>query len=232
MPMSFQFFAAVAKDVAEVSKVDATQFANAIDALQKASGFLGSSKALELISEHVTDSTSADAIRNLVFALHDWVNEQGAQLPKLGESFKEALQESEDPKVEFDGERFDVCLKALAGPFESIERQANATRVAAMSGKRLEDITFVSDLRPVYRRPDRDEIEGFIPMTTMVVSTKDSSGEESQLELIVSLSKLESIIDEANKAKDKLHQLVEFSSKAGIEIPNLDLTRSKSKTDE
>ena len=37
MPMSFQFFAAVAKDVAEVSKVDATQFANAIDALQKAS---------------------------------------------------------------------------------------------------------------------------------------------------------------------------------------------------
>ena len=230
--MSFQFFAAVAKDVAEVSKLNATQFANAIDALQKASGFLGSSKALELISQNVTDPISADAIRNLVFALHDWVNEQGAPLPNLAESLKEALQESEEAKIEFDSNRFDECLEALSGPFESVERQANATRVAAMSGKRIEEITFVSDLRPVYSQSKRDAIEGFIPMTTMVVSTETSSGEEGQLELIVSLSELESIIEEATKAKDKLNQLVEFSSKAGVEIPSLDLTRNKSIKDE
>ena len=232
MPMSFQFFAAVAKDVAEVSKVDATQFANAIDAMQEVSGFLGSSKAFELISEHVTDSTAADAIRNLVFALHDWVNEQGATIPKLGESFKEALQDDKESKVEFENDRFDECLKALAGPFEGVQRQANATRVASMSGSRLENVTFVSDLRTVYRQPERDVIEGFIPMTTIVINSEDSSGEDSQLELIVSLSELESIIDEANKAKGKINQLVEFSTKAGVEIPSLDLTRSKSKTNE
>ena len=231
MPMPSQFFAAVAKDVAEVSKVDATQFANAIGALEKASGFLGSSKALALISEHITDSTSAEAVRNLVYALHDWVNEQCTPLSNLGEIFKEALQENEEPKVEFENDRFDECLKALAGPFEGILRQANATRVASMSGSRLEDVTFVSELRPVYRQPERDVIEGFIPMTTMVINSEDSSGEDSQFELIVSLAELESIIDEANKAKDKIKQLEEFSTKAGVEIPSLDLT-SKSKNDE
>jgi len=120
----------------------------------------------------------------------------------------------------------------LTGPFEGIQRKANATRVASMSGCRLENVTFVSDLRPVYRQPERDVIEGFIPMTTIVINSEDSSGEDSQLELIVSLSELESIIDEANKAKDKINQLVEFSTKAGVEIPHLDLTRRKSKTNE
>ena len=131
----------------------------------------------------------------------------------------------DDPSALVDND-FDDCLKAFAGPFLAIERQANAVRVSKLAGNRANAISFVNDLRPVYRQPERDRIEGMIPLTTMVVDSVNPTGNESHIEVVLSMTDLDKLIKNAQTAQKKIAQLVELARTAGKEVPELGLTKS------
>lgn len=227
MPTQEEFFSAVAEDVIRVTKVDATRLTAALNALRTHPGYLSGGKAIELLANHVSEIESQEAIRNLVFALHEWVNESSFPIEELANSFKSAWKEShQERQGELPEATFDECLRKLVGPFPPIERQANAVRVSNLAGNRASSVSFVTDLRPVYRQPQRDQIEGMIPLTTMVVNFSNASGGEGHLEVVLSNMELDRLIKEAQVAKGKMSQLVELAQSANKEVPELTLTRN------
>ena len=230
MSTRIEYLSAIAEDVIRVSKIDSAAFETTISELNSSGSFLDGDQATALIATQVSDQEAQSAIHRLIFAVHEWVNESRVEVAELGEELKAAWKEC-NGSSEIDEASFDKSLKALAGPFSGVERQANAVRVSNLAGNRASAISFVSDLRPVYRQPERDEVEGMIPLTTMVVDVSNPSGAESHLEVVLSISDLNKLIKEAQSAKNKIGQLIELAKSAGKEVPVLGLTKNLSAED-
>lgn len=225
MSTRIEYLSAIAEDVIRVSKIDKASFDATIKELKSSKAFLDNAQAVVLIAKHVAAKEPQEAIYKLIFAMHEWVNEAGVEVGSVGEELKSAWKACKG-SIEFSETKFDKSLEALSGPFPGVERQANAIRVSNLAGNRASSISFVSDLRPVYRQPRRDKVDGMIPLTTMVVDVVNPSGAESHLEFVLSISDLNTLITEAQSARSKIDQLIELAKSAGKEVPLLGLTRT------
>ena len=221
-----QIFPVVAADVKKVCLVDQSKMDSLIACLQKSRDFLGLTQLEKLICRLVSDSETVVSIRRLIYWLHDWINEADIGLDIVkSDIWKNAEQDGVDEN------QFKQLLEKLSGPFDGISRQVKAIRVLGAAGSRLTDFSFICDLRPVYDHPERSEVEGLIPLTTLSLETQDASGQIQRVEAILSASDLHELMKEAKVAQGKLKQLEALAVKTELPIPDL-LTRLENSEDQ
>lgn len=97
-------------------------------------------------------------------------------------------------------------LKRLTQPTvrRVIRRLRKANNLMTATGNGITGLTFICDVRPVYN-DDRTDIEGFVPLATMKLFYDDANGEQEVIELTITSDDLDSIIERATKAREKLN---------------------------
>lgn len=223
-----EFIEAVTEDLEVACAIKSDSIDSLIDELRHNTSFVSGPVLREIVVKHLpSDDASDDAVAavwRLLLGLHEIINENDLDEDQRKQFFESICDESESDES-FDRQRALELLEKLVGPFEAIQRQAKAVRVAKAAGHQLSEFRFVCDLRPVFSLKDRQKIDGLIPLTTLTMESFDASGQVKRNEVVLSYRELQQLINEATVAQQKLNQMVKVAESAKVIVPDMQLTR-------
>lgn len=153
------------------------------------------------LHEHIPVA-AADAVGRLV------INLEPEALPTVEDILHSWRNELNDPQL-LDEQRLETLkhnVESLTKPAvrRIIRRLRKANDLMTATGNGITGLTFICDARPVYN-DDRTDIDGFVPLATMKLFYDDANGEQEVIELTMTSDDLDSIIDRATKAREKLN---------------------------
>jgi hypothetical protein len=85
-----------------------------------------------------------------------------------------------------------------------VQRLRKASELITATGNDITGLNFICDARPVYN-DDRTDIDGFLPLATMKLFYDDPNGDQQVIEITMKPDDLDSFIDLATKAREKLN---------------------------
>jgi len=154
------------------------------------------------LREHIPSADAADAIGRLV------INLEPESLPAVEDMLDSWRKELNDPQL-LDDQSLEMLkqkLETLTQPTirSIVRRLRKANDLMTATGNGITALTFICDARPVYN-DDRTDINGFVPLATMKLFYDDPNGEQEVLELTMTPDDLDSIIERATNAREKLN---------------------------
>lgn len=194
----------MAEDLSLLAQVPTDQLTRLISALQEQAGFISEKGLVQLIEQFVPDETHGaatfNALQNLrqdstpqvLETLHNWRNASEKNKARLSDDAYSALQEK---------------LETLIRDYPALKRMRKANTLRSMLGNEVQGFIFVCDLRPVYKDPKKDDIEGLIPLVTLKVFYERQNMLTEEVELLLTSEQLEGLIFRATEAKKKLDVL-------------------------
>ena len=162
----------------------------------------------KVLFEHIPDA-AADSVGRIV------INLEPESLPMVEEMIDSVVDNDdtqllEESKVKTVKQNLSRLTKP--GVRAVIRRLRKANDLSTATGNDLTGLTFICDARPVYN-DDRTDIDGFVPLATMKLFFDDPNGEQKSIEIALTADDLDSFLDRASKAREKLNVMREkFSS--------------------
>jgi hypothetical protein len=154
----------------------------------------------EVLLEHIPEE-AADSVARIV------INLEPDSLPMVEEMVDRLVDDTELQLIDAVGvSSFKQNLHRLTQPSirAVVRRLRKANDLTTATGNNLTGLTFICDARPVYN-DDRTDIDGFVPLATMKIFYDDKNGEQDVIEITMSANDLDSFLDRASKAREKLN---------------------------
>jgi hypothetical protein len=153
----------------------------------------------EVLLEHIPEE-AADSVARIV------INLEPDSLPMVEEMVDRLVDDTELQLIDAVGvSTVKQNLHRLTQPSirAVVRRLRKANDLTTATGNDITGLTFICDARPVYN-DDRTDIDGFVPLATMKLFYDDQNEEQKVVEITMTPDDLNSFIDRAHKAKDKL----------------------------
>jgi hypothetical protein len=214
------------RDAVLLSEVPADQFSDALSRIAESRDkFIGAAE-LEKLSSPVFDTSQREAFKRFVSIFSRWSRTIRSERDDLEDRIHESVNTTLSASL--DAEKLDELARRIIATgdvrSEGLERALKADRVASSLGSRLQSVSFVSDLRPIFDDA-RESILGMIPVTTMKLDTLSAvSGEPHTLEIRMTESDLRNLCKKSEQARTKLARLKSFVRERGMPLPDSSLT--------
>jgi hypothetical protein len=168
--------------------------------LKQAEGFLSPRQLGIIIKKILSKKEEADAVYRVLknissFDLDTW-------LERIDEWRK---QEDEHIK-RLPDELFDQVkdgLRELIGSYPALERFRKAERLEDITGKSLEEVEIICDLRPIFDEK-REKVEGMIPYTRLKLIVENEDGSSEAIEAELSAKQVMELAKKSQMAQTKL----------------------------
>lgn len=207
-------------DARNVAVIPDDAFSAALEDVDHADGFVGWQRLQDILEAQVKDEAQAQSLAAFIMNFDDLHRDLDISPEELAreaaQKLPSALNENERKVL---GER----LPRITAPKNGIARQAKVNAVARRTGGHLDELSLISDLRPIFDDA-REEIQGFIPMTTLklVVHRADSM---DVVEVSITEEELNRMCEQAERAKRKLATLKSFvKASVNVELPESVMT--------
>ncbi len=187
-------------DIKRLSKVPEQQINQLSAALHSASEFYLIEK---VIAENIDDEKQASAISRLV---ENIIPESLKYLTGMIKSWRKSLGEPDGYMTEEELEAVSVALNKLIRNSPAITRVKKAQVLKTVTGNEVFGVMFVCDARPVYNEA-RDDIEGYVPVTTMKIVYQRQNGDSEEIEFVLMPNEIDLFIERATNARDKVRVL-------------------------
>ena len=187
--------------------------------LTEAEGFLDPKALLTTIQRIVEDSDAAEAVRRVLR------NIGPSQVERMFTFLEEGRKEKDFPFDQAKIERLKQILKKLIKPYPALARFQKAERLANITGKQLETVELICDLRPIFDER-RENVEGMMPYTRLHIVATGEDGLPKPFEVELTHQQVIDLLEKAEKAKSKLEALRQ-SIKTWLPggLPDMPLTR-------
>lgn len=119
-------------------------------------------------------------------------------------------------------------LERLAVNPTGLNRQFKARQVANFTGKELDDLNLVCDIRPVFSA-DRTNIDGAIVVTTLRLNLVDN-GTSSSLDIRLTEEQLHDLFESVTVAEAKVTAIKGLLERKSISTPNLNASTTQKDT--
>jgi hypothetical protein len=169
-------------------------------ALDSIVGFLNKKGLKQLVQDTIPDERAASAVlsafqnlrpervNQILASLRDWRQADASNAQRLPDETFAAIQEN---------------LTRLIRNYPAWERFRKARRLASVTGNKARQVELICDARPVFDQ-ERQQIEGFVPLTTLKVIYDTQTEEMGCIELLLSADLLKELLEKANKAQQKM----------------------------
>lgn len=192
--------------IAQLSREVIEQLATTLD---DSVGFLTEEELRQLAWDAIQDERGVSAflgafwsirpgqIDEVIKTLRDWREADSKNMQRLPDAIFTVLQEN---------------LSRLIRNYPAWERFRKARRLASITGNKARRVELICDARPVFDQ-DRQQIEGFIPLTTLKLMYESQTEESGSVEVVLSVDVLEELLEKSKKAQEKVTLLRDFLSK-------------------
>ena len=203
-------FRQLVSDIKRLSAVPEYQIDKLSVALHSASEFYLIEK---VVVATITDEKQANAVSRLVDRIMpDSINYSTGMV----KSWRKSLDEPDSYMTEEELEAASSALNKLIRNSPAISRVKKAQVLKTVTGNEVFGVMFVCDARPVYNEA-RDDIEGYLPVTTMKIVYQRQNGNSEEIEFALMPNEIDLFIDRATKARDKIRVL---NAKMNQLLPN------------
>jgi hypothetical protein len=155
------------------------------------------------IAAHIDDKKQVRAVWRLVENL---VPESINFLLRMVKNWRKSLGDPDSYMTERELESVTHSLNNIIRNSPSITRVKKAQGLKTVTGNEVFGVSFVCDARPIYNE-ERDDIDGYIPVTTMKILYQRQNGEREEVEFALMPNEIELFIDRAIKAREKVKVL-------------------------
>ncbi len=193
-------FRQLVSDIKRLSAVPEPQIDQLSVALHSAPEFYLIEK---VVAANISDEKQASAVLRLVDRIiPDSIN----YLTGMVKSWRESLDEPDSYMTEEKLEAVCNALNKLIRNSAAITRVKKAQVLKTVTGNEVLGVMFVCDARPVYNE-ERDEIEGYLPVTTMKIVYQRQNGDREEIEFALMPNEIDLLVDRATKAGNKIRAL-------------------------
>lgn len=213
------------EDARSVASIPNNSFAEAIDAVTRATGFVGRQRLLSAVRLGIQDAFQAESLTNFIINFHQLRRDVGMSPEDFARDVSSRLPVDELN----DNERRTIIerLPQVLAPKPGLDRQAKVEDVVRRTGAHIDELSIVSDLRPIFDG-NREKIEGLVPIATLKLVTHGHEGIKA-VEVQITEQELSHLCEEAERAKRKLAILKGFiNNQSDIELPESVMTFSES----
>ena len=214
------------KDAQRILAIGPDQFEELAVALEQFSSFLSRELLTEVVVEAIGETDDAKkigrTIRRLATVLRESEDPVGENVGELKDAINEHLTQLNSDERQTLGERLD----RLAAKPSGFDRQYKAQELVDATGKELDGLQFICDMRPVFNE-DRSTVEGVIPLTTLRIDISDGDA-SSSMDIRLNEEQLNDLFDKSQIALRKLSMLKEFLPEKDITLPQTQATRRNS----
>lgn len=197
-------------DFKQLSEVPGEHVDRLADALHSASEFYLIEK---VIAANIDDESQADAVSRLV---ENVTPESLKFLIGMVKSWRKSLSDSDSYMTEEELEAVSIALTKLIQNSPAITRVKKAQVLKTVTGNEVFGVMFVCDARPVYNDA-RDDIEGYLPVTTMKIVYHRQNGDSEEMEFALMPNEIDLFIERATNAREKVNVL---NAKMNQLLPN------------
>ena len=211
------------KDLEAVSELTEDQIAALRHRLEAATGFLDPKKLTGIIRQCISDDRTAGAVQRTLRNLSPGTVE------RLLQSLEEYSKDKDFPLKKQTLDKLRPTLPKLVVDTPGLRRFEKAERLATLTGRQLEAIDVICDLRPIFDET-RTQIEGMMPYTRLHLSITGDDGLPRSFEVELTAQQVHELVEKAGKAEEKLTVLrskVNDWQSGGL--PDLPLTRAPRK---
>ena len=195
-------FQQLLSDIKRLSAVPELQIDQLSVALHSAPEFYLIEK---VIAANISDEKHASAVSRLVDRIvPDSIN----YLTGMVKSWRKSLDEPDSYMTEEKLDAVSKSLNKLIRNSPAITRVKKAQVLKTVTGNEVFGVMFVCDARPVYNE-ERDEIEGYLPVTTMKIVYQRQNGDSEEIEFALMPNEIDLLVDRANKVRKKIRVLNE-----------------------
>lgn len=191
-------------------------------------GFLERDAFFALVEKQV-GTERAQPVGRFVRALDRYFRQSGLPIEEFLKGALTVLQEKSSKHLD-EGEVRELTerFKRLVCAPPSLGRQWKADKLATSTGRPLEDIQIVCDIRPVFNAT-RDAIEGMLPVTIVKIVSTGAGGLPDVLELRVTEEQIDDLAKKAAFAQSKIARIREVLASKGITVPHTSFDRRTEK---
>lgn len=203
-------FRALVTNIKVLSKVPDGQIDGLALKLHSASAFYLIEKA---VSDCIDDEEQAASV---VWLIENLAPESLNFLLGMIKSWQKSLSDPASFMTEQEFEAVSNTLAKLIRHSPAITRVKKAQLLKTVTGNEVFGVMFVCDARPVYNEA-RDDIEGYLPVTTMKIVYQRQNGDSEEIEFALMPNEIDLFIDRATKAREKIKVL---NAKMSELLPN------------
>jgi hypothetical protein len=197
-------------DIKRLSEVSEQQITELSAALHSAPEFYLIER---IIAGNIDDEKQANSVLRLV----ENINPDSLQyLTGMIKSWRKSLREPDSYMTEEELEAVSSALNKLIRNSPAITRVKKAQVLKTVTGNEVFGVMFVCDARPVYNEA-RDDIEGYLPVTTMKIVYQRQNGDSEEIEFALMPNEIDLFIDRATQAREKVKVL---NAKLNQLLPN------------
>jgi len=216
-PFSGEGFSRDALAVLHLTRPQVDAIREALDSHSRA--FLSRSDIQKLLKSTITESTGRKRVASFILNMdrlrRSWEGDEASFLIDCRAKILAETVTDETVRNNLDSLLALIPLLATGRP--AIARQDKADAVAIATGRALEDVQVLCDLRPVFNQ-SRDRIEGFVAVTTMKLLATDITGLPTGLEVRLTEAQVSNLLDKLSLTTTKLSAIKEFVNAVGAEM--------------
>jgi len=212
------------EDLWAFAEVADDDFSKILSGLSHNEPFLSREELKEIILRVLPDENGVQIARVIRF-LHR-MESDGPGAESVIQQLADVESVSENAAPTFTTEKLETLLVRLGELKKSwggLDRQKKAETIGKITGQRLLDVQLICDLRPVFNE-HRENIEGWIPLTTLHVVMEGADGLPNGIDVTMSATDVDSLVELANATQKKLQVLRENVARMNSRIPKTDIT--------
>lgn len=208
--------------------LDDESFSKLETALAEYSGFLDLQTVHTIASEVLGTDQGLDELSSMVWNVARLIRQSDEEITDAADALKSAIEEQEDELEAAERTILADRLQKLVAVPRGFDLQHKAETLVGATGRQLDDVQIVCDIRPVFNR-DRTGIEGAIPIATLRLDIDEVDGSQSRAEVRLTEAQIVDLQGKAEAAVGKVLLLKKFLAEKGVVMPR---TRSTSENGE
>jgi len=168
-------------DLKTILQLEDDLFADLAKALREQRLFLDRNTLSTVVAGVLTDNDMSDTVSHFIWRLNEMLREADEPLDESLGILRKQIRLREAISEE-DGEKAEKRIQALICEPTGFARQFKAEKLVEAIGAELEDVQIICDVRPVFNE-QRSEIEGAIPISTLVLDVIEPNGGSSRIQV-------------------------------------------------
>ncbi|MCH7988631.1 MAG: hypothetical protein IID46_05690 [Planctomycetes bacterium] len=209
-------------DARRLLTVEAERFERLASTLEEIDSFIDRERLTETVEEVLGATEDAKKIARTIWRLASMLRDSDEPLEETVSLLKTAINEQMEQLQPDERKTLAERLDRLAARPSGFDRQHKAQQLAEATGKELDELQIICDLRPVFN-DERTIVEGGIPVTTLHLDVIDS-GTTSSIEIRLNEEQLNDVCDKAQAAIRKLTALKDLLVEKKITLPRTSAT--------
>jgi|SRR5450631_2415007 len=222
--------AAFWRDSQVVARMLEDLFDRALIRLDAERGFIGSAKLADLLSSEIGDPRQEEALFNFLINVPGWQKSSGDLPSEFARSLTGVMRKPKSDGAtaltDSDLATLEARIQRIALPRPGLDKQRKAESLVRSTGARLDKLTLITDLRPVFD-DEAAVVEAMLPMTTLRIAYTIGNN-QFVAEVRMSESEVADLCKKADRAKKKSETLKGMLEDHKITVPDSPISSADS----